>query len=187
MAQRVPAANIWAIEPHDMALKDARRNFDDSPFNDRLHLKNSDLNAFRPGQIKFDLIICNPPFFPNGYALPDSGRAMARKAEFLSPRELASAIRLLRKGGRLAVIYPVDIFEEFSAEMSSIGWNLHRRADIRPTPRKEIHRTMGEFAEGILRTERSEIVIEEKGRHLYSEAYMALTHPFYLKLPDEIT
>ena len=60
-------------------------------------------------EIKYDLIVSNPPYFQNSLKNPDKGREMARHTDTLSYEELVKhSARLLREGGQLALILPAE-------------------------------------------------------------------------------
>lgn len=72
----------------------------------------------------FTLAVCNPPYFKNGGALlsRDEGKRIARHEGDLTPEEIASsAARLLRSGGRFAVIYPAPRALEMMQAMEKSG------------------------------------------------------------------
>lgn len=60
------------------------------------------------GREQFDLVCCNPPYFPksSGYVSPEPERARARCDSFCSTADVCAAARyLLRYGGRLCVCH----------------------------------------------------------------------------------
>src|SRR5262245_25570320 len=64
LAQRKPGIRIEAIEIEEQAYKQAAENVAYSPWAEQIHVipgdvRNDSLNR------KFDLIVCNPPFFQN--------------------------------------------------------------------------------------------------------------------------
>lgn len=179
LAQRFPAALVTGIEPNRDAISDAQFNFNHSPFAERLHLIETNLESFETDS-KFDLIVSNPPFF--SYSLPsrNDGRTEARHTLSLSTEELAKAAYRLTENGRFAVIYPSETYVKFQHIMREMGYGERRRVNIKATPTKVFHRTMGEFERGMQQLETAELVIEKYGRHQYSEDYVELTQDFYL-------
>lgn len=179
LAQRFPEASVTAIEPNTDAFLDATANFENSPFAERLILKNMVLADFGSAGI-FDLIVSNPPFFSNSLASENDGRNEARHTDSLSPDDLAKASQLLSDGGTMAVIYPSAAYSTFIAAMNEFGYFETRRMSVKPTPEKTSHRILGEFAKESEKHEQSELIIEKYGRHQYSEEYIELTQDFYL-------
>jgi tRNA1Val (adenine37-N6)-methyltransferase len=125
--------------------------------------------------------VSNPPFFEQALKNPNTGKAMARHTESLSPGELSMALRWLNPNGLFAVIYPPNTFENFRKAMEIHGWFPQRLRKVQPAPGKNAHRILATFAakppESIIE---KNLIIEENGRHAYSEDYRQLTSDFYL-------
>ena len=66
LAQRNPNAQILALDINEKATELSRENFKNSPFSERLTSINQNFKAFETQQ-KFDLIVCNPPYFENNF------------------------------------------------------------------------------------------------------------------------
>ena len=182
LAQRNPDIQITAIEPNELALNDARINFENSEWNDRIQLIDSSLDNFEPAS-KFDLIISNPPYFQRDLLSPNEGRSMARHATDFDHIAFAKASEFLEKDGVIAGIYPVAIFKEFDSHARTLGLLPGRVCEVQPTPSKAPHRVLFEysFAE-VENCIFSSLIIEENGRHKYSKKYIDLTREFYLDL-----
>lgn len=180
LAQRNTAVSITAIEPNDQAAADADLNFNNSPWNDRITLMMISINDFFT-EVKYDLIVANPPFFKNSLPAPDKNRNLARHIGTFNPATFAATSQMLHQDGILAGIYPLDIFEEFNGEARKNGLFLSRICEVSATPLKSPHRVLFEytFAERPTPT-LQKMVIEENGRHGYSEMYKKLTSDFYL-------
>jgi tRNA1Val (adenine37-N6)-methyltransferase len=179
MAQRFATAEITAIEPNDAAQTDAAQNFLLSPFSDRIQLFRGNFQDFQPLSA-FDLIVSNPPFFTKSLVSQNAGREQARHANSLSIEDLSKAVEYLSENGSLAVIYPKEEFHRFRSLMADRGLFPHRTVAVKPTPAKAAHRFMGEFSRNGEVLEETELIIEENGRHQYSEEYKSLTKAFYL-------
>jgi tRNA1Val (adenine37-N6)-methyltransferase len=129
---------------------------------------------------QFDFIISNPPYFVDSLLCPDSQRTTARHTTDLTFEDLDKAVcRLLNKGGRFALILPVEQMERY---ISMTQLHLVRRCDVYPVVGGQVKRVMAEFAF----ENRADVVVEnlaiERGqRGDYTEQYMALTKDFYLK------
>jgi tRNA1Val (adenine37-N6)-methyltransferase len=70
LAQRESSAKILAIDINSEAIELAGINFRNSPFSDRLKTKFQDFKNFESDE-KFDLIVCNPPFFEENNSAKD--------------------------------------------------------------------------------------------------------------------
>lgn len=182
LAQRNDAIRVTAIEPNDKAIQDAAPNFENSHWDERLLLHKADLESYIVDAPKFDLIVSNPPFFKNSLGAPDADRNMARHIDGFDPRAFAgAAVNCLSAKGVLAGIYPMAVFEEFDLAASALGLIPSRLCAVRATPEKPPHRMLFEYGFAERQTTLvEELIIEDKGRHNYSEAYKALTRDFYL-------
>jgi tRNA1Val (adenine37-N6)-methyltransferase len=181
MAQRFPEANIAGIDIEADALIDARVNVSNSKWKDRIELIHGDFidHSFNS---KFDLVISNPPYFPADTASPDSKRVLARKGQgnFLYDA-LLKAKSLLRDSGKIALILPIDMWNEIEARLKSIGLYKSRFRFIKPNLDKQIHRVLIELSSTVKECIQEEVlVIEMDKRHHYSTEYMDLTSAFYL-------
>jgi len=116
-AQRHPEALIEAWELEESATREAQANFQASPFATRLTLRQTSFVdrarelASSSTFVPFDLIISNPPFYPEEVVSPDRARRLARhsEAEGLSPETLLTyAPSLLTPRGVLALITPAS-------------------------------------------------------------------------------
>jgi len=99
---------IDAVELDEESYLQASENVQQSSWSDRIKVIHADVRKFPPDR-RYDLIICNPPFFRNHLKSPSSAeRNKARHADDLSHEELIGiAIQLLNyPEGRLAVLLP---------------------------------------------------------------------------------
>jgi len=180
LAQRNSKIEVVAIEPNAAAASDALLNFENSPWKDRIRLQNTDLESFKTDET-FDLIVSNPPFFKNALPASDSGRNLARHITDFSPRLFAEASTLLNSNGIIAGIYPMDIFREFDFQIRQFGLFPSRLCEVQSTPQKSPHRVLFEYAFAKIKMPIiDKLIIEENGRHKYSDEYLKLTQDFYL-------
>lgn len=113
---------ITALEIDKSFCDEAKDNFMNSPWKNKFELLNQDVNNF--DQRKFDLIICNPPYFENQLLSPRGDKNSARHTIHLSLKKLPSiASKLLNEAGRFNIVLPIGIFEEgfqFDCEKSNL-------------------------------------------------------------------
>lgn len=115
-AQAGISAEINAVEIDGGACRDARQNFTAAPWkgvNFILHEESlQDFSNSFPGE--FDLVFTNPPYFIDSLKSSDQAKVLARHTDTLSQREiLFHCTKLVKLGGRLAVVLPVIEGEEF--------------------------------------------------------------------------
>lgn len=184
VAQRNPTAKIIALEIEEGALADAQLNITNSPWFNRIELINMSFQEYNSNhQNLFDAIVCNPPFFESGHHAPKNARAIARHSVKLSHQELLKgAANLLKPTGTLSVIVPYLSYSTLAEIASKVGLHEKERLTVYPTPHKGAARVLSQWSKEKYDVgHTSELIIEDKGRHGYSDAYIMLTKEFYLK------
>ena len=120
-AQKNPGAIIDAVEIDEAALKQAKENFDASPWKDRMNVYNLSIQEFASTATKkYDLIFSNPPFYENELESVDEKRNLALHSSDLGFEDLLSAVdQLLADDGSFVVLLPyhrTKVFEELAAK-----------------------------------------------------------------------
>ncbi|TRX65795.1 tRNA1(Val) (adenine(37)-N6)-methyltransferase [Carboxylicivirga sp. M1479] len=185
LAQRNIGAKIKSIDIEDAAVDQAKQNFLESEWSQRLSVSHSSLQDFvLHEESKFDHIVCNPPYFNNSLKSTNDARSMARHTDSLSYRELLqNSFNLLNGSGRFSLVLPFSSEKEFTALAIEIGFHVSRINRIKPTPTKGFVRCLIELSKQATDTVLiEEMIIEDKGRHCYSDRYIELTKDFYLKM-----
>lgn len=181
-AQRSSEAKITAIDIDEDCVLQAQENIAASPWPDRIEVIHSALQEFDASE-KFDVIISNPPYFIDSQLSPDAARCTARHTTTLPFNELVTGVRrLLADGGHFSLILPPTEMERFRSAARGVMFVV-RECHVWSTPTSGVRRIMAEF-QAETPTELTvveKIIIEEKGRHEYSEEYRTLTRDFYLK------
>lgn len=182
IAQRTENVRIDAVEIDQNACNQTIENFSMSEWKDRLNVTHSSYQAYMKGvKNHYDLVICNPPFFSDSLKAPDKSRSIARHDDLLNPRELfLHSSTGMKEDGSLSIIIPYSRMEEFIHIAEGYSFYCNRLAKVKPVPEKPPKRVIIEFS-GLKQTRREEeFIIEESGRHGYSERFMELTKDFYL-------
>lgn len=131
MAAQLGAAHVTAVELTAQAHAEARRNFANSPWTERLTAVHGPIQSFDPGE-RYDLVISNPPFFADHSRATHGLRNTARHADQLPYSELlAAAERLLRDDGLFYALLPLHAVNEFVAMAQNTGLHCIRRVDFR--------------------------------------------------------
>jgi tRNA1Val (adenine37-N6)-methyltransferase len=118
----------------------------------RLEIRAGDVRRLAPGlgASVFDLVVTNPPFRPvaGGHLSPDESRALSNHEVALTLGDWADvAARVVRPGGRVAVIFP-------AARALELGASLRAR-DLAPTRLRFVHpRADGPASRVLLEAER---------------------------------
>lgn len=181
LAQR-SIALIDAVEIDPDAAIQAKENVSISPWKSRINVVNSSFQDFCvTTSARYDLIVCNPPFFSHSLKAKNESRTLARHNDSLSFRELISGSeRILKPIGRLSVIIPNEDEENFIKLAEEHLLYPHKKLKIRPLPGKDYKRVILEFGYGKKECLTQEICIETGERHKYSSEYIDLTKDFYL-------
>ena len=181
LAQRSSDIRVTAIEINDDAAGQAKENVANSKFSDQIKVIHVAVQHFETTK-KFDLIISNPPFFSRSLKSPDEKRSIARHDESLPTDKLVQAGKQhLSESGRFAVVWPKDREEELDQSAASHGLIPERVMHVYPTPDKDSHRILKEYSFKNAPLKEESIVIEEHGRHGYSQDYLSMLKDFYLK------
>ena len=183
LAQRSNAQNIEAIEIDADAYEQCAENFENSNWADRLFCYHASLLEFvEEVDDKFDLIICNPPFYSEDYKTENESRDLARFNDAMPFEHLVFAVaNLLSSNGIFSIIIPNKEEEKFIDLASKYKLFSNRILRVKGNPKSEIKRNLLEFSFTKNETHTSELIIET-ARHQYTDDYIQLTKDFYLKM-----
>lgn len=179
LAQR-SNAKVDAVEIDELACDEAKFNFEQSPWSERLHVYHSDFQLFADSLCEsYDLIVSNPPFFVNSLKTNNAALAVARHNDTLSFDQLVSGARkLLNSTGRLCIIIPFESRIEFRECARLSGFYLRQQTKVIPKLGRVPKRVLLEFTmlpNYLIDNELS--ILDENGD--YAENYKTLTAPFY--------
>jgi tRNA1Val (adenine37-N6)-methyltransferase len=179
LAQRNNKSNIIGIEIDKIASQEAELNITNSDWQERIEIKNTSLQKFNT-KTKFDLIISNPPFFPQNKS--QQRRDIARRSNKLSFEELIkNTTGLLAEKGTFSVIIPKDSEEYFCKIATLNKLYINRVCYIKGNETSEVKRVMLEFSFINSKTITEQLTIEQS-RHEYTDKYIQLCKDFYLKM-----
>lgn len=183
LAQRSNAELIDAIELDDDAYEQCVANFEASPWGDRLFCYHAGFDEFvEEMDEKYDLIVSNPPFYTEEVESGDTSRDKARQNNALPFDELLEGVSgLLHKNGIFSVIIPFKAEMEFVKLAEANGLYPKRITRVKGNPTVNFKRSLMEFGFEKCSVLEEELTIET-ARHKYTEEYMELTRPFYLKM-----
>lgn len=184
LAQRFPDLQIDAVELDAQAARQANENVAASPWLDRIHVFAEAIQAFRlSDNRRYELIVCNPPFWQTGTGAvaPDPVRQRSRHTDTLSHEELlATVTRLLAENGRFSLILPAVSSPGFYKLAQAHDLYCTQLTQVQPVPPKPPHRWLMEWAWQKRPCQQNSLIIERGPRHVYSEAFIALTNAFYI-------
>lgn len=180
-AQRVVDAEVIAVEIDEDAAQQARENFAESAYADRLtshQVSIQDYVKSKPGT--FDLIISNPPFFTGGVLSEQLEKQTARHTVRLSHTDLLHAVQqLLRPGGLFCVVLPKIEGLRFIEIAASMKFKPHQILKMRPREGKPTHRLFIAFGTTAPDQLIEKELIQYGEGNKYSEEYAALVNEYY--------
>ena len=143
--------HITAIDIDAGAAAQAADNFAASPWAGQMEALPMSLDRFvsEGHDGKFDVIVCNPPYYIAGKSIIPEGeaRSAARRDAGLSLDDvLRAAARLLSPRGRLSLILPTAREADLAAATDRYGLSFTRRCLVRTTERKAPSRLLAEIA-----------------------------------------
>lgn len=127
-------ANLDAIEYDKASYEEAKQNFHNSPYHDRLFAIHDDFTNFaQQGNNTYDLIISNPPFFVNDMRPKENIRSNARHGDKLNYNDLCSGVhRLMNTNGRFCLVLPYEESKIFRSVAEKYGLYVRRQLLIFP-------------------------------------------------------
>lgn len=182
MAAQRCNAMVTGIEIDNEAALQAKDNVKNSPWCDRVEIIKKDLLEYVPEEL-FDTIVSNPPYFVNSMKCDDASRTLARHSDSLGSEEFfACADRLLAPHGKVSIVIPCDIAEEWRRSAKGYGFVASRIAYIKTTPRKAPKRVLLEFSRGNAVECIESTLVLENSPGVYSKEAQDILRDFYLKI-----
>jgi len=188
LAQRSNTKLIDAIEIDDNAYEQCVNNFEQSQWGDRLFCYHASLDEFVDEiEGKYDLIICNPPFYSEDYKTENTPRDLARFQDAMPFEHLLESVsKLLSKTGKFSVIIPFKEEDKFIHLALTFKMIPIRICHVKGNLTSEIKRSLIEFSFSKANKLQNDIKISELiieiERHKYTQDYINLVKDFYLKM-----
>jgi tRNA1Val (adenine37-N6)-methyltransferase len=181
MAQKNKKAKIDAIEIDKNAFLQATYNFSISKWKKRLTAIHTGLQLFTP-EIKYDIIVSNPPFFDEKFFAKTKARNTARHTGSLDLETLLKlSSNMLKINGFVYLILPFNKENSLKKIAQKNNLFINKITYVKGSLSSKIKRilVMLSFKQNIIY--KNELVIEIS-RHNYTQSYRLLTRDFYLKM-----
>ena len=184
MAEQRTNANIIAVEIEENAFEQCKKNIRYNNKQDKIKVYHKSFqDYYKSVEIKFDHIICNPPFFENSYISVDNKRNIARHNNSLKPEELFIGVSdIISDKGIFSVIIPVNNLEKFMQLSDQYKIPCFNKIKIFPKNGKDAHRYILEFSKEKRKQLTGSISIRDCDTNQYTDQYKEITKEFYLNL-----
>ncbi len=181
MLAQKSGAKITGIDIHRPSIEDAKRNFSDSKWNNRLKAVHASFQEYIEKCSKhYDLIVSNPPFFTNSLKSPEQQKNISKHNDLLPYEELITgARRILAGNGSFCIIIPAGDYKRIIELSENAGLFLNRRLTVFPKPSKPLSRIIMEFSTSKHKTNNDGLFIRNDNNS-YTSEYITLTKDFYL-------
>jgi len=181
LAQETTIAKLDAIELDIPAAKQAKANFEISPWTSRLQIFQGDALGYSFPRA-YSLVFSNPPFFEQSLLSPD---ARLNKAKHESNLDLSSLLQLAEEltteNGYFAILLPYLRAESLLAKNATSNFQLYKRMNVCQTEKHAPFRSFCLFRKNTAcKIQVTTINIRENGN--YSAAFSRLLKPYYLYL-----
>ena len=182
LAQRCASAKVVGVEVDESSCTEASANMAACPWCDSLVAVQESIQDYaRTTRDQFDLIVSNPPFFTGGTLSSTQMKTDVRHTTKLPHTDLLrAAFSLLTPDGDFSVILPHIEGLRFIelAEQSRLYAN--RITEVTSLPEKPIERLLINFTKIASECKTDRLAIR-KSPEQFSDDYVELTRPFYLK------
>ncbi len=179
LAQRYEAS-IDAVEVEEQAFNQAKHNFQQSSWSNQISCHHSSIQSFGTNR-KYDLIICNPPFFTDHLKSDIKEKNLAIHSDSLQQDQLVLHInRLLADEGTAFVLYPEYESESFLTVAQKTGLYLSSILKIYNQPNKHVFRCILTLNKKSSSVSNDQLIIREGSD--YTNDFKALLKEYYLHL-----
>jgi tRNA1Val (adenine37-N6)-methyltransferase len=175
-------AEIHGIEMDLGAFRQLKENTSQSQWKERLRVFPGDARMFS-FPVKYDFIICNPPFFEQELLSPSYPKNLAKHSLEFSFRDLLRIASLnLGIHGTLGILLPYTRTAYFEDLAKGFGFWALERLFIRQGPGHEYFRSILQLGKGKPRfIPASELIIQNEAGD-YTDEFRELMKDYYLNL-----
>jgi tRNA1Val (adenine37-N6)-methyltransferase len=182
LAQTFTNAKVDAVEIDIDAAYTAEKNFKASVFANRLTLYAEGFESYfdKHPEIKYDLIVSNPPFYIDSLKSPGAKKTLAKHTDVdFFERLINSIVSHLSPGGSCWLIVPATMVDLLISLATNHSISLLRTISIRSYSHSEPHRVILSFGQEKDSIVASNFVIYE-AEGVYSNEYKELLKPYFL-------
>jgi len=177
IAQRARYVAVDAVEIDPSSVSQAKENFQNSPWKERIHCIQSSFQDYSSQcKSRYNLIICNPPFFSDSSKTPSKEKNLARHDDSLSLEDIfRGSVSLMKKTAIISLILPIQKEAQAMELITEQKLYCNRLTRVKPAPGKSTKRVLMEFSYIKGKPIENELTIETEKRHMYSDKFKNLT------------
>jgi len=182
LAQRTEYVAVDALEIDPSSARQALDNFQNSPWKERVQCIQSSFQDYSSQcKSRYDLIICNPPFFSGSSKTPSKELNLARHDDSLSLADIfRGSVSLMKKTCIISLILPIEKEAQAMDLITEHKLYCNRLTRVIPAPGKFTKRVLLECSYIPGKAIEDVLTIETKMRHTYSDKFKNLVNEFYL-------
>lgn len=182
MVAQQTEASILGIELNADATRQAKTNVELSPWKDRILIEQGDVFKWTSGH-KFDVIICNPPFYENELASASASKNIAQhNPQFRIAHLLTIIDELLAPLGECFLLLPAKREKEMEGLIQEETAVIQKKVIVANRKDSPPIRIMYNLSRSPLRHQPQESVFIRGNDGSYSPEFVRLLKPYYLHL-----
>ena len=187
LVQKNASIHIDAVEYDAGAASQAKENITAAAQGSRINVVHEDVRTMHfPG--KYDMIICNPPFFNNSLKGPNEQRNAARHTITLTYVDVISVIiKTLSSNGYAAILLPTGGQAEWEYMLMQQGMHIQQRLFIRPFEHSVANRVVSLCGFAKVQDVRDDTLVIYNAPGAYTESSIDLLAAYYYKDMPSIT
>ena len=180
MAQKCSYVNIDAVEIDQNSANQCYDNFTFSPWKDRLAIFNDSIQNYSKNNFnKYDLIVCNPPFYTNNLKSNSKEFNTACHNDSLNVEELMiSCVTLMKPLSDLLIMLPFYESSQLEIIAGNMGMHKNYSITIKNQLGNKILRNINSFNFFKNEIQSLEIIIKNNDFQ-YTHQFEELLKPFY--------
>lgn len=183
-AAKVLNAKCTTIDINADAIIQCQENFSSNQLAHLLDSFTGNLNLFDTQQTKkFDLIVCNPPYF-NSIKKAESNKELARhSAEHFSIESFFILCKnTMAKNASVCIVIPIEAMDIYTNIATENNLQIVHKAFVRGHHTSPIKRVLLHFKNATPCFIKHEIICLETSRGVYTDKAFKLLKPYYLYL-----
>ncbi len=158
-----------------------KENVAASSFKNRIRLYEADARSW-VAQKRYDLVICNPPFFINSLPSPEHSRNIARHSVLLEHQDIVDLFkRTLRPDGQASILMPPVEWEQFNRLANASGLYLQSVLKVSDQIAAPVKRIVAMYAQRNSPHLSGTLAIKDSNGD-YTMGFISLMSPYYLHL-----